>query len=126
MKMKDLSEKAIAYIGAQWGLDTSESFDDIKAFWDTGFYELVALRLVNAGAVEPLDATCREIIAVADSIDSKTESELINQSLAEYHHVTCPNCNAVAFHSEYSLDQSHHCYSCNRDHDSKPKPWSKD
>jgi hypothetical protein len=108
--VKHLSEEAIEYINNIWGLDSADSADDIKAFWDESCFELVALRLVDAGAVEPNCKEAQEMIKVAESIDFKTQRKLIDKALDGYSVQSCKQCNAVSFFRP--TEEPEHCYSC--------------
>ena len=104
-----------------WGFDSCEDLDDTNLFWSRGYYEFVALRLVNAGAVEANCKEARDIISVAKSIGPRVETKLIDEALAEdkYTVICCEGCNAHHYlGSEYGIDpmeyMKHNCQSCAR------------
>lgn len=114
--MKTLNDNAREYIDNAW-MSRWENIDDIKAFYDQGAYELVALRLVGAGAIDlhnfttPEELkTARHMHSVAGSIGPRTERRLINEALEEYVTQECTDCNAVSFFKEE--DKPGICYSC--------------
>lgn len=66
-----LTDKTIKYMNSIWGFETCEQLDDINMFWECGYYEIVAKRLVKAGAVESNCPEAAEMIAVAKTITDK-------------------------------------------------------
>lgn len=113
--MKALSEKAQAYMNAQWGLDQSENQDDIYMFWNSGYNEIVAYLLVNAGAVEGICKNSREMILVAESVTAKEFEECVDEVMKDYKTFDCLECNAVNFihvHHTEDFEKDGDCYSC--------------
>lgn len=91
--MKHLSENAIKYMNSVWGFDTASEMDDMMIFWDAGEYEMVAKRLVGAGAVEPNCKEAREMIKVAKSVTEVEELEIIEVCFKNVSVVECTYCN---------------------------------
>lgn len=115
--MKFLSEEAIDYMRATWGLDHCESLDDTNLFWGRGYHELVCKQLVNAGAVQGVCPESKEMLRVAKSIGPRVERKLIDKALAEEPYVVlcCKGCNAHHFiGEEYCIDvEDYKTGSCN-------------
>lgn len=99
--MKNLSQQTIRYMAATWGFDHTESYDDINMFYAMGEYELVAARLVSAGAVEANCKEAKEMIRVAESLTHAEELDIIDACAEFYLAVECVKCNAVHFLDEY-------------------------
>lgn len=114
-KMKFLSEDTIEYMNRVWGFNGSEESDDMAMFWECAEYEMVAKRLVEAGAVEPNCKEAKDMIKVAKSISDNQASAIVDSCLEHYTVVECSECNAVKFVS-YFNDISDwtegHCSSC--------------
>lgn len=99
--MKFLTEDAVNYIRYIWGFDSAADVDDMAMFWGMAEYEMVALRLVEAGAVEPNCKQAREIIRVAKSISQEEQNEIIDKCLKMHTVLECSNCNHVHFIPPY-------------------------
>jgi hypothetical protein len=119
--MKHLSQDAIDYMNGVWGFDTCESLDDVNLFWSRGYHELVAKRLVDAGAVEGNCKEAKEMLRVAKSIGPRIEWKLVEAALKEqkYDLVCCLGCNAHHYlGEEYGIDPWEYmkgrCQSCAR------------
>lgn len=108
------------YIDSVWNFSAGESDDDIQAFWDAGEIDLVCLRLVSAGAVEPNCPEAREMIRIAKSIDLKTVLKWIDEALRDHSTIECAYCNHVGFYSDAS-EISETCRSCLKPHKNKPR-----
>lgn len=80
-----------------WGFDTSGEVDDMAMFFSCAEYEMVAKRLVDAGAVEPNSREAHEMIRVAESVTPKEESEITDECLKTHTIVECDHCNYVHF-----------------------------
>lgn len=100
-RMKYLSEDTVSYMNNIWGFNCTDQVDDMAMFWECGEYEMVALRLVEAGAVEPNCKEAREMIAVQSAISSRTQTRIINKCLKNYRILECSNCNHVHFIGPY-------------------------
>lgn len=94
--MKFLKDETVEYMDQVWGFSHTDQLDDMALFWSRGYHELVALRLVSAGAVEGNCKEARNIISVAKSIGPRKEGQLIDACLKEepYELVVCKDCNA--------------------------------
>lgn len=119
--MKYLSQETIDYMNGVWGFDTCESLDDVNLFWFRGYHELVAKRLVDAGAVEANCKQAKEMLRVAKSIGPRIERRLVDEALNEqsYDLICCLGCNAHHYiANEYGIDRWEYikgrCQSCAR------------
>ena len=116
--MKYLSEEAIDYMRSIWGFDHCEDLDDTNLFWSRGYHELVALRLVSAGAVEGNCKEAKEILRVTKSIGPRVERRLVDEALKDKHEVICClGCNAHHYlGDEYGINPFEYikgrCHSC--------------
>lgn len=117
-KIKYLSESAIEYMGQIWGFNDSSDPDDMAMFWDLAEFELVALRLVNAGAVDPNCSQAKEMLQVAHSITPEYERRVIRECLKEYVTYECRHCNYVHYApSSWGIEYYEtNCFNC---HESK-------
>jgi hypothetical protein len=96
-----LSEEALQYMNNVWGFDTASESDDMAMFWECGEEEMVALRLVEAGAVEPNCKEAKEIIKVAKSISLKQSRAIADKCLKFFKVAECSKCNGIRFVSPY-------------------------
>lgn len=103
--MTYINEETVSYMDRVWGFNCCESVDDTLMFWECGEYKIVALRLVNAGAVEPNCKEAKEMIRVAKSISQEEQDEIITECLKGYTILECSNCNHVHFISEWNNPQ---------------------
>lgn len=118
--MKYLTEDAVDYMRNTWGFDHCEDLDDTNLFWSRGYHELVAKRLVDAGAVEGNCKEARNILSVARSIGPRVERKLVDAALKDkYTLLCCQGCNAHHYlGDEYGIDPKEYikgrCNSCAR------------
>jgi len=115
----ELSIEAIRYIGTQWGFTHSnDNCEDTNMFWSRGFYELVALRLCQAGAVEPNCEQAKEMLKLTDSISMDEETELVDECFGEkpFYLLICHHCNHHHFIDTCwePNDWINNCESCSR------------
>lgn len=117
--MKHLNESAIRYMRSTWGFETSGEVDDIAMFWSYGEYELVAKRLVDAGAVYPNCPEAKALIKVAKSITDSEEDEIIAACLKTHTILECTECNYTHFIPDWCVVNdwvAGGCQSCGRKH----------
>lgn len=100
-RIQYLSEEAVEYMRSIWGFDTSEDVDDMAMFWSHAEYEMVSLRLVEAGAVEPNCKEAKEMIRAARSISRRYQTRVINKCLKDHTVYECPHCNYVHYISSW-------------------------
>lgn len=95
-KRPTLTRAAVEYLG-QWAKD-ADQFDDYRAFYERGYYEVCAARIVGAGAVESADCEATaNILAVARALSHAAEWKQVDECLDGVSVFTCSNCNAVSF-----------------------------
>lgn len=117
--MATLKQDTIDYMDSVWGFSQAGTVDDIAMFWDTGHYEMVALRLVDAGAVEPNCTQARNMIAVARSLSRKYQLECIDDATKGYETYQCSECNYIHYLDTTWVEPndwiSGGCQGCNRE-----------
>ncbi len=115
-----MKDKTIIYMNRIWNFDQGGEVDDISAFWDAGFYELVAKRLVDAGAVEPNCEEARDMIAAAEALTPDEEREMVTEALKELEVFQCEACNYVHYFDTTWLNPldwiNGGCQGCDRKH----------
>lgn len=116
MAIKTLSEKTIEYMNRVWGFNSSTELDDMSMFWDSGEYEMTALRLVEAGAVEANCTEAKEMIRVSKSLTRRYQLEVIDECLKHYHVFQCGACRHTYFYPNQMRDPKDWkpltCHSC--------------
>jgi hypothetical protein len=95
--MKHLSEEAYHYMDQVWGFNRSHYADDMSMFWESGYPELTAYLLVDAGAVEPNCKEAREMIRVARSISQEEFTTITDEVTKKYTIVRCDYCDHLHY-----------------------------
>lgn len=130
MQLSSLTARAIEYLG-QWAQD-ADQFDDYRIFYERGFFDLCAARIVSAGAVESDESpAARNILAVAKRYSFKREQREINEALDGVAVFSCRTCNAVSFVDLESVGMEQEefkaggCYCCRSEAISFERIWRK-
>ena len=100
--MKYVSQETVDYMADVWGFSSSTESDDMAMFWEMAEYEMVAKRLVDAGAVVPNCKAAKQMISVAKSITRKEEQAIIDEVVPQFTVVECTNCNHLHYVSQWS------------------------
>lgn len=101
--MKYLSKKAYEYMNVTWDLNNSSLSDDITMFWNEGESEMVAVLLVDAGAVQPNCLEAIEMISVTRQLTEQGRKRKTSKVLKNYNIFECNNCNYHHFVSKDTL-----------------------
>jgi len=111
------------YLECAFGFSNNDSEDDIQAFWDEGAIELVCVRLVSAGAIEPNCEEDKRVIEIANKVSFEEERKQIDEVLAGYFLMECSACNHVGFYKDEPNELDHRCCGCAGINTSKKSNW---